>query len=46
MRLINFKGLSIRNFLSVGDTPIVINFQEGINVITGINYDKEDSKKV
>ena len=44
MRLVSFKSLSIRNFLSVGDTPIVINFQEGINVITGINYDKEDSK--
>jgi DNA repair exonuclease SbcCD ATPase subunit len=44
VRLVSFKSLSIRNFLSVGDTPIVINFQEGINVITGINYDKEDSK--
>lgn len=44
MRLVSFKSLSIRNFLSVGDTPIVINFQDGINVITGINYDKEDSK--
>lgn len=44
MRLVSFKSLSIRNFLSVGDTPIIINFQEGINVITGINYDKEDSK--
>ena len=44
MRLVSFKSLSIRNFLSVGDTPITINFQEGINVITGINYDKEDSK--
>ena len=44
MRLVSFKTLSIRNFLSVGDTPITLSFQEGINVITGINYDKEDSK--
>ena len=44
MRLVSFKNLSIRNFLSVGETPVVLNFQEGINVITGINYDKEDSK--
>lgn len=44
MRLVSFKSLSIRNFLSVGDTPIALSFQEGINVITGINYDKEDSK--
>jgi DNA repair exonuclease SbcCD ATPase subunit len=44
VRLVSFKSLSIRNFLSVGDTPIALSFQEGINVITGINYDKEDSK--
>lgn len=44
MRVISFKTLTVRNFLSVGSEPIVINFQSGINVITGINYDKEDSK--
>jgi len=44
MRLVSFKTLSVRNFLSVGDTPAVINFQSGVNVITGTNYDKEDSK--
>jgi len=44
VRLVSFKTLSIRNFLSVGQTPAVINFQPGVNVITGINYDKEDSK--
>lgn len=44
MRLVNFKSLTIKNFLSVGETPITINFQTGVNVITGVNYDKEDSK--
>ena len=44
MRLVNFKSLSIKNFLSVGEMPVCINFQSGVNVITGINYDKEDSK--
>ena len=44
MRLVNFKSLTIKNFLSVGETPVTINFQSGVNVITGINYDKEDSK--
>lgn len=44
MRLVSFKSLSIRNFLSVGQTPAIINFQPGVNVITGTNYDKEDSK--
>lgn len=44
MRLVNFKSLIIKNFLSVGETPVTIDFQTGVNVITGINYDKEDSK--
>jgi len=44
VRLVNFKTLSIKNFLSVGEVPVTINFQGGVNVITGTNYDKEDSK--
>jgi DNA repair exonuclease SbcCD ATPase subunit len=44
VRLVNFKSLTIKNFLSVGETPVTINFQPGVNVITGTNYDKEDSK--
>jgi len=44
VRLVNFKTLTIKNFLSVGETPVAISFQEGVNVITGTNYDKEDSK--
>jgi len=44
VRLVNFKSLCIKNFLSVGETPVTINFQPGVNVITGTNYDKEDSK--
>lgn len=44
MRLVNFKSLTVKNFLSVGETPVSINFQPGVNIITGINHDKEDSK--
>jgi DNA repair exonuclease SbcCD ATPase subunit len=44
VRLVNFKSLTIKNFLSVGETPVAINFQSGVNVITGTNHDKEDSK--
>lgn len=44
MRLVNFKSLAIKNFLSVGETPVEVHFQPGVNIITGINYDKEDSK--
>ncbi len=44
MYTINFQTLSIKNFLSVGETPLNVHFKEGINVITGVNRDKEDSK--
>jgi DNA repair exonuclease SbcCD ATPase subunit len=44
VRHIQFKKLYIKNFLSIGKQPVVINFTSGINVITGINHDKEDSK--
>lgn len=44
MKEIKVKNLKIRNFLSIGNEGIEINFQQGLNVITGINRDKEDSK--
>jgi hypothetical protein len=34
VRLVNFKSLTIKNFLSVGETPVTIDFQTGVNVIT------------
>ena len=42
MKTINFNELHIKNFLSIGNTPIIINFKTGINIITGINLDKPD----
>jgi DNA repair exonuclease SbcCD ATPase subunit len=44
MKHINFKKLSIINFLSVGKEPVVINFEQGINIITGINKDMADRR--
>jgi len=44
MKHIEFKGLTARNFLSIGETPLKIDFKSGLNVITGINLDKEDSR--
>jgi len=44
MKQINFKRLRIKNFLSIGSDLIEINFDSGLNVITGSNKDKEDSK--
>lgn len=43
MKKIYFKELSIKNFLSIGTEPVTISFQPGINLITGINLDKEDA---
>lgn len=44
MKYVNFKTLTIKNFLSVGEKPVVINFSPGLNIITGINKDKEDRR--
>lgn len=41
MKKINFKKLYIKNFLSVGDDPIEIDFKEGFNIITGVNRDED-----
>lgn len=42
--MITFKKISIRNFLSIGNEPVVINFQNGLNIISGENKDKQDRK--
>ena len=44
MKYVNFNSVKIRNFLSVGNKPIEINFRTGLNVITGVNKDKEDRR--
>jgi len=40
MRNIIFNNICIKNFLSVGETPIELNFTSGVNLITGENKDK------
>jgi len=35
-----FKKISIKNFLSIGDKSIELDFDSGISLITGINSDK------
>jgi DNA repair exonuclease SbcCD ATPase subunit len=37
-----FKTLKVKNFLSIGKTPVVVDFQKGLNIITGINKDLMD----
>ena len=42
MRKIHYKKLTIQNFLSVGNDTVVINFQRGMNLITGKNRDNPE----
>jgi DNA repair exonuclease SbcCD ATPase subunit len=44
MKYIIFKKLHIKNFLSVGTDPVIVEFNRGLNIITGINRDKEDRR--
>jgi DNA repair exonuclease SbcCD ATPase subunit len=40
MTEIIFKSLFVKNFLSIGKTPLELSFSKGINLITGENKDK------
>ena len=44
MKKIIFKKLTIKNFLSVGNTPVIIDFRPGLHAITGINRDQIDRR--
>jgi len=41
-----FKRLRVQNFLSVGNNVLDLSFNNGINIITGINYDKSSKNGV
>lgn len=44
MKRISFEKIKIKNFLSVGSRPVEVEFKPGLNIITGINKDKEDRR--
>ena len=44
MKKIIFKRLTIKNFLSVGNVPVIIDFKPGLHAITGINRDQIDRR--
>jgi len=44
MKLVTFQQLAVRNFLSIGEEPVHVNFRRGLNVITGNNKDKQDRR--
>lgn len=41
---VNFEKLVIENFLSIGNTPVEINFRPGLHIITGSNKDQSDRR--
>jgi len=44
MKRVEYKKLSVKNFLSIGREPVEIEFKKGIHIITGVNKDKVDRK--
>lgn len=44
MKYVSFNKLSIKNFLSVGEDKVCVDFNTGLNIITGLNRDKEDRR--
>ena len=44
MKFVNFNTIKIKNFLSIGNEEVEIDFKQGLNIITGINKDKEDRR--
>ena len=44
MKRINFQDVVIKNFLSIGNEPVTIQFKPGLHIITGINRDKPDRR--
>jgi DNA repair exonuclease SbcCD ATPase subunit len=44
MKYVSFKELKIKNFLSIGEEPVHVEFNKGLHVVTGINRDKEDRR--
>tara|TARA_R110000850_G_scaffold17409_17_gene53629 strand:- start:2020 stop:3837 length:1818 start_codon:yes stop_codon:yes gene_type:complete len=44
MKHINFNSIKIKNFLSVGNDLVEVNFKTGISIIAGTNKDKLDRR--
>jgi DNA repair exonuclease SbcCD ATPase subunit len=42
MKHVIFKKITIQNFLSVGEDPVVVEFTKGLHILTGRNLDKPD----
>lgn len=42
MKYVNFRRVTIQNFLSIGHEPVEVEFKKGLHIITGANKDKPD----
>ena len=42
MKRVNFKKITIKNFLSIGETPVEVEFDKGLHILTGANRDKPE----
>jgi DNA repair exonuclease SbcCD ATPase subunit len=41
LKTVEFKKIKVRNFLSYGDSPIEVEFKDGITFVTGYNKDED-----
>ena len=44
MKRVNFTKIKIKNFLSIGTTPVELDFTPGVHIVTGINRDEVDRR--
>ena len=44
MKYVNFKKITAKNFLSIGEDPVSVEFSKGLHIITGNNKDKPDRR--
>jgi DNA repair exonuclease SbcCD ATPase subunit len=44
MKTLRFNSIKLRNFMSFGNDPVELSFQNGLNLITGFNKDNPDLK--
>ena len=44
MKYVNFQKITVKNFLSIGEDPVCVEFSKGLHIITGNNKDKPDRR--
>jgi DNA repair exonuclease SbcCD ATPase subunit len=44
MKIINLRRVEAKNFMAIGDKPVVLNFIDGMTLIQGINLDSDSER--